>query len=80
MTELVRRTRRVVLESPYRVRGRALIVHVEAAGLILRAKGCRGELRISWAQVYNRAAEIAAERDRQERERRRKSPCSTAQR
>ena len=33
MTELVRRKRRLVLETPYRIRGRALIVHVEAAGL-----------------------------------------------
>ena len=33
MTELVRRKRRLVLETPYRIRGRAVIVHVEAAGL-----------------------------------------------
>jgi hypothetical protein len=80
MTELVRRKRRLVLETPYRVCDRALIVHVEAAGLKLREKGCRVEFRISWAQVYNRAAEIAAERARQERQGRRKSPSSTAQR
>ena len=73
MTELVRRKRRLVLETPYRVRGRALIVNVEAAGLKLREKGCQGEFRISWAQVYNRAAEIAVERARLERQRRRKS-------
>jgi hypothetical protein len=72
VTELVRRKRRLVLETPYLIRGRALIVHVEAAGLRLREKGCREALQISWAQVYYRAAEIAAERARQERRNRRK--------
>ena len=67
MTELVRRERRLVLETPYRIRGRALIVHVEAAGLRIREKSCRvGTLEITWAQIYNRAAEIAAERARQQ--------------
>ena len=67
MTELVRRRRRLVLQTPYRMRGRAVIVHVEAAGLRMREKGCRaGMLEITWAQIYNRAAEIAAERTRQQ--------------
>ena len=36
----------MVLETPYRIRGRAVIVHVEAAGLRIREKGCRaGTLR-----------------------------------
>ncbi len=72
MTELVRRKRRLVLETPYRIRGRPLIVHVEPAGLKLREKGCQSGLQISWAQVYNRAAEIAADRARQESRNRRK--------
>jgi hypothetical protein len=72
VTELVRRKRRLVLETPYRIRGRALIVHVEAAGLRAREKGCRLGFQISWAQVYNRAAEIAAERARQESRKRTK--------
>ena len=67
MTELVRRKRRLVLETTYRIRGRAVIVHVEAAGLRIREKGCRaGTLEITWAQIYNRAAEITAERARQQ--------------
>jgi hypothetical protein len=67
MTELVRRKRRLVLQTPYRIRGRAVIVHVEAAGLRMREKGCRaGTLEITWAQIYNRAAEIAVERTRQQ--------------
>lgn len=67
MTELVRRKWRLVLETPYLIRGRAVIVHVRASGLTLRETGCRAGLEISWAQVYNRAAEIAAERARRER-------------
>jgi hypothetical protein len=44
-----------------------VIVHVEAAGLRIREKGCRvGTLEITWAQIYNRAAEITAERARQQ--------------
>jgi hypothetical protein len=66
MTELVRRKRRLVLETPYQIRGHALIVHVEASGLRLREKGHRWILEITWAQIYNRAAEIAAERARQQ--------------
>ncbi len=72
MTQLLRRKRRLVLETPYRVRGRALMVHIEAAGLTLSEKGCRSGLQISWAQIYNRAAEIAAERARQENRNKRK--------
>ena len=74
MTELVRRKRRLVLETPYRIRGRAVVVHVEAAGLRIREKGCRaGALEITWAQIYNRAAEIAAELGRQEKRERRRT-------
>jgi hypothetical protein len=66
MTELVLRKRRLVLETPYVIRGRAVVVHVETAGLKVREKGSRTSMEISWAQVYNRAAEIAAERARQQ--------------
>jgi hypothetical protein len=79
VSKLVRRKRRLVLETPYRLRGRALIVHVEAPGLKLREKGCRRPLEITWAQVYNRAAELAADRARQERRSRRKRPGSASQ-
>ncbi len=43
-----------------------MIAHVEAAGLRLRERGRRFTLEISWAQIYNRAAEISAERSRQQ--------------
>jgi len=41
-----------------------LVVAVEASGLQLREKGRRSKIEISWAQIYNRAAEIAADRFR----------------
>jgi hypothetical protein len=47
------------------MRGRPLVVNIEASGLQLGEKGRRSKLAISWAQVYNRAAEIAADRARQ---------------
>ena len=78
MTKLVHRRRLLVLETPYAIRGRALVVHVEGYGLKLREKGCRDHLEITWAQVYNRAAEIAAERARQERQSTRKSRNATS--
>ena len=71
MRELIRRKRRLVFETPFRVRGRPVIVDVQASGLGLREKGRRYQIEISWAQVYNRASEIAAERARQERQEKR---------
>ena len=52
-----------------------LVVKVEASGLQLREKGRRSKIDISWAQIYNRAAEIAADRLREaRRQRRSKAP------
>jgi hypothetical protein len=73
VTALVRRKRRLVLETPYRIQGRALIVHVERWGLRVREKGRRSILDITWGQVYNRAAEIAAELARQEKRERQRT-------
>jgi hypothetical protein len=61
MTELIRRKRRLVVETPFRVRGRPVIVNVQASGLRFREKGRRGFVEITSAQVYNRSAGIAAE-------------------
>lgn len=36
-----------------------------ASGLQLREKGRRSKIEISWAQIYNRAAQIAADRFRE---------------
>ena len=73
MKKLIQRKRRLVVETPCVMRGRPLIVNIEASGLQLREKGRRSKLDISWAQVYNRAAEIAADRSRQLRRHRRDS-------
>jgi hypothetical protein len=64
LTELIKRKKWIILQTPYLVRNRPMIAYVEAAGLRLREKGRRFTLEISWAQIHNRAAEIAAERSR----------------
>jgi hypothetical protein len=73
LVNLNRRKRRLVLETPFVIRGRPAIAHVEAYGLRLREKGRRFFLEISWAQMFNRAAEIAAERNRKQKRERPKS-------
>ena len=67
MTRLIERRRRLVLETPLLFGKRALVVLVEPWGLALRLKGCHQPLPITWAQVWNRAAIIAADRKRAER-------------
>jgi len=62
MTRLIDRRRRLVLETPLLIGKRPLIVVVEPWGLRIREKGRRqGDLPITWAQIWNRAAIIAAE-------------------
>jgi hypothetical protein len=74
--KLIQRKRRLVVETPCVIRGRPLVVDVEASGVRLREKGRRSKIDISWAQIYNRAAEIAADRLREAR-RQRRSRSST---
>ena len=64
MTRLIDRRRRLVLETPLLIGKRPLVVLVEPWGLTLREKGCHQNLSITWAQVWNRAAIITAERKR----------------
>ena len=61
MTNILRRKRKLILETPFLVGRRPMIVHVEPFGLRLRAKRSRHTLEITWAQIFNRAAAIAAE-------------------
>lgn len=70
MTKLSDRRRQLVFETPLLIGKRALVVLVEAWGLGLRPKGCRRNINITWAQVWNRAAIIAAEQKRAERSKR----------
>ncbi len=69
MTRLIDRRRRLVLETPLLIGKRPLVAHVEPWGLGLRQKGYHQQLSITWAQVWNRAAIIAAEQKRAERSR-----------
>jgi hypothetical protein len=64
---LIDRQRQLVLETPLFIGKRPLVVRVEPWGLRLRPKGRRHCLSISWAQVWNRAAIIAGEQKRAER-------------
>lgn len=64
MTRLIDRERRLVLEIPLLIGKRPLVVRVEPWGLGLGQKGCRQNLSITWRQVWNRAAIIAAEQKR----------------
>jgi hypothetical protein len=69
MRRLIDRRRRLVLETPLLIGKRPLIVKVEPWGLELREKGLRAEsLSITWAQIWNRAAVIAADQKRAERQ------------
>jgi hypothetical protein len=72
LVNLNRRKRRLALETPLVVRGRPIIAHVEGYGLRLREKGRRFFLEISWAQIFNSAAEIAGEQSRKQKRERRK--------
>lgn len=65
MTKLIHRHRRLVLETPFLIGRRPLVAVVERWGLALREKGRRAQgLPITWAQIWNRAAIIAADADR----------------
>ena len=64
MTRLIDGGRRLVFETPMFIGKRPLIVAVEAWGLRLREKG--RSLAITWAQIWNRAAVIAADQKRVE--------------
>jgi hypothetical protein len=61
MTSILKRKRKLILETPFLIGRRPMIVQVEPYGLQLRAKRSRHSLEISWAQIFNRAAAIAAE-------------------
>jgi len=74
--KLTQRKRRLIVETPCLIRGRPLVVDAEASGLQLREKGRRSRIDISWAQIYNRAAEIAADRLRKARQQRKSRPVS----
>jgi len=73
MTSILRRKTRLCLETPLLVGKRLLVAQVEAWGLRLRPKGRSDEVSVFWAQMWNRANQIAAEARREERLRKAKA-------
>jgi hypothetical protein len=68
MQRITDRKTRLAFETPFLVGKRPLIVVVEPWGLRLREKSLRAHnLPITWAQIWNRAAIIAADTVRQRR-------------
>jgi hypothetical protein len=61
MTSILKRKSKLILETPFLIGRRPMIVQVEPYGLRLRPKRSRYVLEITWAQIFNRAAAIAAE-------------------
>ncbi len=61
MTSILKRKKRLIFETPFLIGHRPMIVRVEPFGLRLRPKRSRYAFEISWAQIFNRAAAIAAE-------------------
>ena len=61
MTSILRRKRKLILETPFLIGRRPMIAHVEPFGLRLRVKRSRHVYEITWGQIFNRAAVIAAE-------------------
>ena len=61
MTSILKRKKKLIFETPFLIGRRPMIVQIEAHGLRVRPKRSRHAFEISWAQIFNRAAAIAAE-------------------
>lgn len=61
MTSILKRKKKLIFETPFLIGRRPMIVQVDPYGLRLRPKRSRHDLEISWAQIFNRAAAIAAD-------------------
>jgi hypothetical protein len=61
MTSILKRRSKLIFETPFLIGRRPMIAHVEPFGLRLRAKRSRHVYEITWGQIFNRAAAIAAE-------------------
>jgi len=64
VTSILERKTKLEFETPFSVRRRPMVARVEPWGLALREKGCRHEVNVSWAQIYNRACLNAADNRR----------------
>jgi hypothetical protein len=61
MTNILKRKTRLIIETPCIIQRRPLVAHVEPYGLEVRLKRTRHRSAITWAQIYNRAAMLAAD-------------------
>ncbi|MCL5005939.1 MAG: hypothetical protein M1404_05345 [Acidobacteria bacterium] len=61
MTSILKRKTKLIFETPFLIGRRPMTVLIEAHGLRVRPKRSRHAFEISWAQIFNRAATIAAE-------------------
>ena len=61
MTNILKRKKKLIFETPFLIGRRPMIVQIEAHGLRVRPKRSRHAFEISWAQIFIRAATIAAE-------------------
>lgn len=73
MTNPLTRKTRLVILTPFIERGRPVIAEVKPWGLEMREKGRQFRMPISWGSIYNRAAEIAADKTRAERKAKREA-------
>lgn len=73
MTNILERKTKLVIETPLLLGHRPMIAHVEPWGLRMREKGRRHVVEITWAQMFNRAAIIAADKKLAERKAKRKA-------
>lgn len=61
MTNIADRKTRLIIETPSEIQGRPIVLQAEPWGLNVRLKGLRTPYKITWAQVYNRAAILEVE-------------------
>jgi len=71
MSRISERKTKLSLETNERVRGREIMLEVTPFTAVVRLKGKRTRYEVSWTTVFWKAAEIAAERLRAERKKRR---------
>jgi hypothetical protein len=71
MSRIAERKTRLSLETNETIRGREIMLEIMPHSAVVRLKGKRTRYEVSWTTVFWKAAEIAAERLRAERKKRR---------
>jgi hypothetical protein len=80
MTALAKRKSRLTFETSdsvrYRGKLREVVIEASEYTAAVRLKGTRQRFEISWAGIYDRAAKIAVEKARAERQAQRKAKAA----